>query len=299
MSSHEHEIRTGQRFEFGKNWHHFLNSLSESKIKVATDSLVTMLDMDELSGKSFLDIGCGSGIFSLSARRLGAMVHSFDFDPASVACAEELRRRFFPDDSHWTIAQGSVLDREYLESLGQFDVVYSWGVLHHTGSMHEAFKNVLSTLNGQGRLFISIYNDQGRTSSRWKKIKQFYCALPNRLKTPFTLMMMAPRESKLLLRSLLTLRPQKYLRLWTNDSGKRGMNRWHDQVDWLGGFPFEVAKPEEVVHVFREAGLILEKLKTVGGGSGCNEFVFRKHAALRRAPSEPPTNTADMARRVA
>src|SRR5213596_3696991 len=131
MSSHAIEIAEGERFEFGKNWSYFLAVLDDARIARAEESLKTMLEVKNLKGKSFLDIGSGSGLFSLAARRLGARVHSFDYDPVSVACARELRREYFPGDQEWTIEEGSALDQNYIKSLGHFDVVYSWGVLHH------------------------------------------------------------------------------------------------------------------------------------------------------------------------
>lgn len=135
------EIAKGQRFKFGANWKGFLAVLNEERIVLAEQSLRNMLDMD-LKGKRFLDVGSGSGLFSLAARRLGAIVHSFDYDPQSVACTEELRHRYFPSDDGWTVEQGSALDTQYLAHLGQWDIVYSWGVLHHTGAMWRALANI-------------------------------------------------------------------------------------------------------------------------------------------------------------
>lgn len=89
------EIAKGQRFKFGANWKGFLAVLNEERIVLAEQSLRNMLDMD-LKGTRFLDVGSGSGLFSLAARRLGATVHSFDYDPQSVACTEELRHRYLP-----------------------------------------------------------------------------------------------------------------------------------------------------------------------------------------------------------
>src|SRR5438093_190589 len=121
------------RFEFGKNWAAFLPTLNEERIRIAEGSLKRALQVEDLQGKTFIDIGCGSGLFSLAAVRLGASVHSFDYDAHSVACTAELKRSHFPDHPNWTVEQGSILDQEYIGKLGAFDVVYSWGVLHHTG----------------------------------------------------------------------------------------------------------------------------------------------------------------------
>ena len=127
-------------FAFGENWTRFLSSLSDEQIEQSTRAVRTLVARD-LQGKTFIDIGSGSGLSSLAARKLGARVHSFDYDPRSVACTQELRRRYFPRDETWSVDQGSVLDKGYLATLGQFDVVYSWGVLHHTGKMWVAIEN--------------------------------------------------------------------------------------------------------------------------------------------------------------
>jgi 2-polyprenyl-6-hydroxyphenyl methylase/3-demethylubiquinone-9 3-methyltransferase len=126
------EIAAGDRFRFGENWSRFLSVLNEGRIVQAENGLRTALGVSRLDGKTFLDVGFGSGIHSLAARRLGATVRSFDFDPQSVACTTELRDRFFPGDDGWIVESGSVLDASYLSRLAAFDVVYSWGVLHHT-----------------------------------------------------------------------------------------------------------------------------------------------------------------------
>src|SRR5690242_15270651 len=121
FAAHADEVASGGRFEFGENSTRFLEVVDEHRIVEAERSLREMLEVQRLDGRSFLDIGCGSGLFSLAAVRLGAeRVHSLDFDPASVACAGELRRRYAADDERWTIEAGSALDRDYLASLGSF-----------------------------------------------------------------------------------------------------------------------------------------------------------------------------------
>lgn len=266
-SAHASEVSRGERFEFGKNWSRFLSTLDENKIASAEDSLRTMLEMQDLKGKRFLDIGSGSGLFSLAARRLGATVQSFDYDPNSVACTAELRRRYFPNDSQWNVAEGSALDADYVRSLGQFDIVYSWGVLHHTGNMWTALDNAQLPVAPGGKLFIAIYNDTGSQARRWLWIKKTYNELPSFLRVPFALAVSAPGEAKSVISSML-------------GSGgrdkRRGMNRWHDMIDWVGGYPYEVATPEQIFEFYKARGFALAKMRCGGVGLGCNEFVLER-----------------------
>ena len=137
MTDSQLEISSGTRFAFGANWNSFLRVIDEKRIEAARRSLTETLGVTDLKDRTFLDIGCGSGLFSLAAHQLGAHVRSFDFDPDSVAAAAELRNQHAPH-SDWVVEQGSILDNQYLAGLGFFDVVYSWGVLHHTGNLWRA-----------------------------------------------------------------------------------------------------------------------------------------------------------------
>ncbi|PYS79452.1 MAG: class I SAM-dependent methyltransferase [Acidobacteria bacterium] len=239
-----------------------------------------MLKVEGLTGKSFLDIGSGSGLFSLAARRLGARVHSFDYDPQSVACTAELKRHYFEGDENWAVEEGSALDADYVESLGTFDVVYAWGVLHHTGDMWRALENACLPVAAGGKLFVAVYNNTGTQSARWKWIKRTYSGLPRVLRVPFAVAVSAPGEAKSILRSLLTLKVGDYARSWTSyGRNNRGMSCWHDIVDWVGGYPYEVAHPEEIFDFYRAREFTLTKLKCGGVGLGCNEFVFEKRAS--------------------
>src|SRR6202030_2512629 len=171
-----------ERFEFGRNWQRLLRSLDEERILEAEASLRSMLAIEDFNQKAFLDVGCGSGLFSLAARKLGARVFSFDYDPQSVACAVQLKNAFFPGDPDWQIERGSALDPSYLRSSGTFDVVYAWGVLHHTGAVWKALENMVPLVKQGGKLFIAIYNDQGKKSDIWRFVKSRYNRTPEGLR---------------------------------------------------------------------------------------------------------------------
>jgi 2-polyprenyl-3-methyl-5-hydroxy-6-metoxy-1,4-benzoquinol methylase len=281
------DIATPSRFGFGRNWRNFSEDIDENRIRTAERSLTTMLGADDLHGRSFLDVGCGSGLFSLAATRLGAeRVRSFDYDPDSVATTEALRAKYAPE-ANWTIERGDATDRAYCESLGTFDVVYSWGVLHHTGAMWQAMENVTASVADGGVLFIAIYNDQGRKSNRWRIVKKLYNRLPALAQPPYVATVMLPYELRTIASALVRRRFRSYVADWTKGY-ERGMSRWHDMRDWVGGYPFEVAKPEEIFEFCRDHDFELLELKTAGGGLGNNQFVFRRRAAGVSAPLATP-----------
>jgi 2-polyprenyl-6-hydroxyphenyl methylase/3-demethylubiquinone-9 3-methyltransferase len=278
LNSHNATVHSDAltRFEFGANWQRFLSVLTDERIARAEASLCAMLDRTSLADTRFLDIGCGSGLFSLAARRLGAEVYSFDFDPLAVACAEELKRAHFPRDQTWHISRGSVLDADFMQSLGRFDVVYSWGVLHHTGLMWTAVDRAAHAVAAGGTLFIALYNDQGLQSVRWTRVKRTYNRLPRALRPAYLLAFGVALEAAALGLSIARLQPRRFVERWTKYENVRGMSRWHDVVDWVGGYPFEVATPEAVLDFCRARGFNLIRLKTCSGKMGCNEFVFQR-----------------------
>lgn len=276
-------------FEFGANWRRFLSLVDEDRIAEAERSLRSFLQLGDadapLAGQRFLDAGCGSGLFSLAAVRLGADVTSFDLDPNSVACANQLKDRFAAGTTKWTIQEASILDRNFLNSLGTFNTVYSWGVLHHTGAMWDAIDAVAVCTSPGGQFFLAIYNDQGSRSRIWWGIKRLYVSLPSLLQTPYVVVVgsfyyAARAATGLAAKIGATLiggqQPGTNAPFSITRSGDRGMSRWYDLVDWIGGYPFEVATPDQLLAYLSKRGFRLEMMRTVGGKLGCNEIVFRK-----------------------
>jgi 2-polyprenyl-6-hydroxyphenyl methylase/3-demethylubiquinone-9 3-methyltransferase len=262
-----------ERFPFGKNWKEFMERyLTEERIGYAISSLKEFLELDSLKGLYFLDVGCGSGLFSLAAHRLGAeRIVSFDIDPSCTRCCEKLKEKE-GNPQGWEIMQGDILDESFVSKLPCADIVYAWGVLHHTGDMQKAIEMTAGLTKPKGYLWLAIYNDQGKTTRIWRLIKRTYCRLPHPLRylilIPCAIQLWGPA----IVRDFLRLKP---FASWRDYAKKgRGMSAWNDIVDWVGGYPFEVAKPEDVFKKVHRMGFSLVNLKTCGGGKGCNEYLF-------------------------
>jgi len=245
-------------FSFGKNWQDFLNFyLNEDRITLAKKSLSDFLGNQRLSGKSFLDIGCGSGLFSLAAYRLGASeIVSFDFDPFSVKCCEYLKEKE-GSPANWTVSEGSILDDASLENIKQADIVYSWGVLHHTGYMWQAIRNAAKLVKPGGLFYIAIYNKvEGLFGSRtWLALKRFY----NRRSKAGKKIVESVFVSMIVLKMLATLKnPFSVIKKYRE---KRGMSFIIDVRDSLGGYPYEYAPAEEVLNFCKkEFGFVQENI---------------------------------------
>ena len=261
------------RFSFGKNWQMFLKNIDEERNRIAEASLRDFLKLNDLKQRTFLDIGCGSGLFSLAAFQLGAeRVVSFDYDPFSVECCRYLHQRAgLP--ANWTVAQGSVLDRKFLSGLGRFDIVYAWGVLHHTGSMWGAVRNAAGLVKEGGLIYFAIYNRvDGAFGSRfWVKVKRAYNRSPRWIKLLMEYFMIA---------ALFTAELCKFknpFKLFSDYKSNRGMHWRRDIVDWLGGYPFEFASVEEIDQFMKKEfpGFALINLKTDRSAMGLNWFVYQ------------------------
>jgi SAM-dependent methyltransferase len=264
-------------FRFGRNWQRYLDSyLDPQRERIAAESLHDLVG--DVRDKTFVDVGCGSGLFSLCAYRDGAkQVLSFDVDPDSVAATRTLHERMGSPEN-WQVLHGSVLDSDFVAGIEPADVVYSWGVLHHTGDMYTAISNAASLTSLGGVFAIAIYNRvTGRwlDSERWWRIKRAYNHAPRLGQWAMELgyagywLLRCAKHRRSPLREL-----REYRRL-------RGMALWTDMVDWLGGFPYEFATSDEIIaYCTRSCGMECRKLKPLPhNDNGNNEFVFERVGA--------------------
>ena len=252
-------------FSFGENWRDYLKTVTETEIEAAVDDIRLWLSDADIQGKAVLDAGSGSGIHSLSFHRLGAAsICSFDLDPHSVMATKSLWEQAGRPDN-WHVQQGSVLDRDFIRQLGNFDVVYSWGVLHHTGQMWHAIENAASLVKPGGVFFISIYAKGGRYEKDLR-LKQAYNAASESGKQWMVRKFILKRMWKRARRFKNPLR-------WHGDS-VRGMNPHHDLIDWLGGLPYEVASVDEIVQFGMRHGFALERIRVATEGA-CSVYVLR------------------------
>lgn len=269
------------RFGFGANWADYLEKhFSEERLGIAQRHLLDFLKLRDLSGKSFLDIGCGSGLHSLSAWRAGARpLFSFDYDPQSVATTK-LLRKLEGDPADWQVVQGSVLDDAFMNSVPTADIVYSWGVLHHTGQMWKAVANAGSRLHDKSLFYIALYATDAFTAPTpeyWLAVKREYNRAPL-LKKRWMDWKYAWNHS---IRDHLKAgkNPLTFIRAHKKS---RGMSYWHDIRDWLGGYPMEFAGNKETEIFCREKfGVSLINIKA---GEANTEFLFCRSGAESQWP---------------
>lgn len=264
-------------FAFGRNWQRYLTrAQSPEHLTQARAALAGLLETDRLDGRTWLDIGCGSGVHSLAAFHMGAKsLASFDVDSDSVACCRALWERA-GKPAHWNVGEGSILDERFVSALPHADIVYSWGVLHHTGAMWKAIERAASLVNPGGLFIIAIYNRVGGRrsgSAMWLRIKRLYVKSPRPVQR---LMGWAYTAWHLLKIMAYGTNPVRYIRDYRS---RRGMDWSTDLIDWLGGYPYEYAGADEVFAFCHDKlGLELIRLMTVNH-TGNNQFVFRRPPA--------------------
>jgi ubiquinone/menaquinone biosynthesis C-methylase UbiE len=259
---------TLKTFDFGSNWQEFSRQrIDVDRTMIACESLRSLSGKKTLAGMSFLDVGCGSGLFSIAAHQLGATrVVGIDLNPRCIEISKENRDRLAPR-SMIEFCIASALETATLEHFGVFDLVYAWGSLHHTGSMWTAIRNVARCVAPGGMLIVAIYNKH-ITSPSWKFIKWFYNQVPR----------LVQRLMIVFFAGIIWI--AKFLVTRRNPLKKeRGMDFWFDVIDWVGGYPYQYATYREVESFVTNQGFEMRRYISATVPTGCNQFVFDRKSA--------------------
>lgn len=269
-------LSADSHFAFGKNWIDYAQKIDETKIAQAIIDLQRLSGRDRMDGLSFLDIGCGSGLHSLAATRLGARsVVGVDIDADSITASRSTLERFAPD-AIARFEQVSVFDMN-AETYGGFNLVYSWGVLHHTGDMYRALTVAASLVQPGGTLMVALYR-KTVLCRFWRMIKHWYSsAAPGTQRN-------ARQIYVWLVRLAFKLKGRNFLAYVSNYGKNRGMDYYNDVHDWMGGFPYESIKPTQCHDFFTKLGFQVERefvrepnrLPLGLLGSGCDEYTFTR-----------------------
>lgn len=259
-------------FSFGLNWRRFLDrAFSEDRVEIAQRHILDFLQAQDLQGKSFLDVGSGSGLSSLAAVRAGAAsVISFDADPDAVAATGQLRT-YAGAPGHWSVLHGSILDAGFVGNLRPTDIVYAWGALHHTGDQWEALKRASGLVRAGGLLYIALYDEAAFPDpppSFWTGVKRRYNqaswlgrrALEAWYVWRFTL------NRRWWFAPFLGWQIAAYRK-------NRGMSFYTDVRDWLGGWPTEFSRREDVETFVSSLGFMTLRIRT---GAANTEYLFRR-----------------------
>lgn len=272
------ETKLTEHFEFGKNWQFFLKGVNDKKINAAIFDIENFLGKNEISGKIFIDIGCGSGLSSLAAYKLGASeIYSYDIDPLNVDNVNKLKKNFsIPLDFKWHAEVMSIVDDHDLLHINSGDIVYAWGVLHHTGDMWKALKNTLTIVKKNGVVYLMIYRD-AHLAYIWKIVKKTYVHAPNFIK-----FIMRNSFAAIQIAGILAKGKNPFRSIKNYELKSRGMSWYTDVVDWIGGYPFEYAEAEEIIDFFQRNGFELAKIKPKISkkswglwGTGSYQYIFR------------------------
>jgi 2-polyprenyl-6-hydroxyphenyl methylase/3-demethylubiquinone-9 3-methyltransferase len=263
-------------FRFGDNWASYASSIDEEAIAEAERGILRLIPREELAARNFLDIGCGSGIHALAAARLGAQrILAVDIDPRSVETARALLSAHAPL-ARWGAETISVFDLDPAE-VGTFDVVYSWGVLHHTGDLDGAMRRAAALVAPGGLFAFALYRAT-YLDRFWVAEKRWYrSASPGAQR-------LAQSLYTGLFKAALAATGRSFAAYAAKKKTERGMDFAHDVRDWLGGYPYETIAPEEVERLMRELNFsevrrFARKKRELGlFGSGCDEYVYRKRA---------------------
>ena len=232
---------------------------------------LTELFPEGVKGKKVLDAGSGSGMVSIAFAVMGASVTGVDI---TSKCIENGRKRAKAFGVECRFVQS---DLTMLDLHEDFDIIYSWGVLHHTADAKASFFRLVEHLRPGGEIIIAVYL-RTAFSSFWNFSRVFYQSSPGFAKTAFR------RSASVLLNGYDAVRKalmkkERYM--------LRGTSNEELVNDWFGVPHRTFHTYTEVYEWFREKGLDYRLVNPATGRfKSTSNFVVRGSRPLQEHKPE-------------
>ncbi|MFQ6107920.1 MAG: class I SAM-dependent methyltransferase [Candidatus Aminicenantales bacterium] len=228
-------------------------------------------DPEEVLNKSVLDAGCGTGVFSIIFARMGALsVVGIDISKRSLERAQRQADQLGLQNA--TFQKVNMLRLPFTDAC--FDIVWSWGSVHHTADPFGCLAELIRVLKPGGSLLVAVYRRTGLTFLH-ETLRKGLIRLPSKYWIPFS------RFLSLVAAPGISLFKKR-------DKSRKGEKLEQLLFDWFFVPIRHSYLPEEIKSFLVKRGLVIKKyLPFSGRFNSTSNFIFkaRKQTHLCQAPN--------------